>query len=933
MFSLKKLALATSTSRRGFLTSSSMLMLGLAASTVFPKPLKAAIDNYSSGSQRLSLEELDSISLYVNASQSVAGLPSVTFDEPTDEARYLAQIIFQELIKYRFTYENSSLANELGLTPNQVLISPSSTQHIYRLHENYFSAHLPEYISAMLQSAHRTSTHLSQDNRLPSNTWDMVKANKAIAAAEKGEEFRTITDKLYVEACRHLTANQGAQALLGYANPEAIWAHQLKDHYEKDDVLAGLVAEVKVEEDSLASLLNVKNKIDGVINKITALNLFAQYNPVPAEELEELEQRMFGVVFAGIGSSMLWGSASETNCVLGRTQSFNDVVSYLRDAQACGSQVVADYWNQFFNTTQPQDFWTTLSTLGLNDLSLRDPVGHQKIFDRYPALVVPSRGVESFFISGLTLLLGISHFAWATANDTDDYVSPVDLFGLGAAFSNDGLTVLYESMLTNFTRQMLVSKTAPTPAAPANMSKWSQWMNRLRTKGRMFNNKERKVAEKMFGTQRVPKFISKVTPWLAGIAVVAAFWGFVSSIIDGEGSVFASLNLLVATLGFTAVIFSWAAPVAAVIAVFGLLLFIAEWIYKRFNPTPPPPSPVKRFTDTVMRDLILPSLGSFVCRTGGNKVSPLYVTELKYDFNTLPSQHASAYTELKALITSKNGYIYNFANIQYPRRGRTTTFFANGTPDPIPSWNASYLFSGRCTHVAESVDSQGRTKAMFAATLERDTQTASLHLSDNLDIAPLPEAISDMVSSNETIYDIVGINNMSECTFIIFTRWHIYQYTPTGGLIRVSEWYGENAEQVYGESAISSLTAFSGDDFVYFFYQSRLDQNQTISHHVLKKDAAGVFSKISLVRTTQATIIPGVSTQVGTYGDYAGIHIGTGDDSRMVGIAANGNVISRFGMMVGEPNSGDEFSCYNDVAFQLSNNVIYGIYKNAYISS
>lgn len=342
---------------------------------------------------------------------------------------------------------------------------------------------------------------------------------------------------------------------------------------------------------------------------------------------------------------------------------------------------------------------------------------------------------------------------------------------------------------------------------------------------------------------------------------------------------------------------------------------------------------MKTFTDTVMKDndLILPSLGSFVCRTDGNKVSPLYVTELNRDFNALPSQNASAYTQLKALITSKNGYIYNFANIQNPRRGRTTTFFANGTPDPIPSWNAHYSFSGKCTHVAESVNAQGDPKAMFAATLGQDYVTATLHLSKDLDTAPSPDVISDIVLPNETVYDIVGINNMSECTFIIFTRWHIYQYTPTGGLIRVSEWYGENAEQVYNEGAISSLTAFSGDNCVYFFYQSSLDGNQTINHHVLKQDSTGVFNNISLVRTTNAAIIPGVSTLVGTYGDCAGIHIGTGDNSRMIGIAANGNVISRFGMMVGEPNSGEEFSCYNDVAYQLPQSVFYGIYKNAYI--
>lgn len=937
MRSLKKTNLLISTSRREFLTFSSMSMLSLAASSVFPKPLKAAMLLETGNTEKLqreSLEELDSLSLYVTSSSAVPGMDTVTFDEPTDEARYLSQVIFQELMKYKFQYDHGVLAGNLGLIPNQGLIDNWEVQQIFRLHENYFSEHLSEYISAMLQSAYRTDTSLTIAERLPSNTWDMVKANKAIDLAEKGEEFRRITDKLYIAAARMLTNNPGAEALRRYTYPDARWAHELKNYYEDNNNLERLIAEIKVEEDSLASLLNAKLKIDGIVNKISVLNAAAEHGHVSQGELEELEQRIFGLVFTGIAQSMTWGNVRDADSVLGRDGSFNDVVEYLCNTQYCGSEVISDHWNKFFSSTQPQAFWSTLSTLGLDDLSLRDPVAHQKILDRYPELAAPNRGAESLFISGLALLLGISHFAWATANDRDEYTAAIDLIQLGVGFSSDGLTVLYESMLTQVARQMLGSSAGQTATSSANASKFSQFMNRLRTKGRIFNNKERLRAEKLFKGNRIAKFIDKVTPWLAGIAVLAAVWGLGAAIASGEGILFASLNLLVATLSFTAVIFAWAAPIAAAIAIFGLLLFIAEWIYNLFQPAPPPPNYVRDFTNNVMqpKQLILPQIGTFVCRTSwgqGVKASPFNVTDMNYDWSTLPSQTATSYTELKALITAKNGNIYNFADIRNPRKGNARNFFSQGTPNSIPNWIIPYQFSGRCTHVAESVDSLGRTKAMFAASKTYDYVYPSLHLSDNLETPPSADVISGYDSEREIIYDIVGINDLDECTFIIFTRYHIYQFTPSRGLIRVSEWYNEDASQI-SNGGISQLSAFGDKNSIYFFYQTNLDDVSTVYHHVLKPDSSGLFNIMHLVRTTNSVMVEG-TTPISTYNGFAGIHIGSGSDARMVGVAASVNCLTRFGMMLGDINGNEEFAGYNDVAFKLSNSVFQGFYKNAFI--
>lgn len=74
--------------RRDFLTFSSMSLIGTAAGTVFPAPVKAAIAVLNSGN----FAELDGINFYVMASnQPVVDSNRVNFVQETDEAQYLAR--------------------------------------------------------------------------------------------------------------------------------------------------------------------------------------------------------------------------------------------------------------------------------------------------------------------------------------------------------------------------------------------------------------------------------------------------------------------------------------------------------------------------------------------------------------------------------------------------------------------------------------------------------------------------------------------------------------------------------------------------------------------------------------------------------------------------------------------------------------------------
>ncbi|MEN9531040.1 MAG: hypothetical protein RIQ83_264 [Pseudomonadota bacterium] len=123
--------------RRDFLTFSSMSLLGLAVSSVFPTPVKAAFAALNSGT----LTELDGINFYVVGSdQRRFDLPLVNFGQETDEAQYLAQVMFQELMKFEFKVKYSQLSEALGpgMAPNNSVLAMSNNNNsVYNIYSSY----------------------------------------------------------------------------------------------------------------------------------------------------------------------------------------------------------------------------------------------------------------------------------------------------------------------------------------------------------------------------------------------------------------------------------------------------------------------------------------------------------------------------------------------------------------------------------------------------------------------------------------------------------------------------------------------------------------------------------------------------------------------------------------------------------------------------
>ncbi|WP_236757910.1 hypothetical protein [Aeromonas cavernicola] len=125
---MKKLSQAISAEmsqgRRNFLTHSSIALISLAASAVLPTPVLAAVNAVTFASEP-SFDRLNNINFYVSRSElKNIALGRVDFQQPTDEAQYLAQVLFQELMKYCFLLNNSGLSQQLGsgMMPDMTLV-------------------------------------------------------------------------------------------------------------------------------------------------------------------------------------------------------------------------------------------------------------------------------------------------------------------------------------------------------------------------------------------------------------------------------------------------------------------------------------------------------------------------------------------------------------------------------------------------------------------------------------------------------------------------------------------------------------------------------------------------------------------------------------------------------------------------------------------
>ncbi|HHO0774356.1 TPA: hypothetical protein ACRTMT_003859, partial [Aeromonas hydrophila] len=335
--------------RRDFLTFSSMSLIGLAASSVFPAPVKAAIAVLNNGN----FSELDAINFYVMASnQPAVDSSRVNFVQETDEAQYLAQVMFQELMKYEFQYQNSSLSEALGpgMKPNNNVLTMSdgisSVNAIYSSNRRYFTDNMVEYVSGLLQNSYSKQTNVTVADRKLYNSWDMVKVNANIKQAEKGAQFKEIIDQLYSVATHYCQSGK----LTAYKAGGESWARQLIEHYSKNEVLDELISSFKVQEylGSGSSFEKAMWQVYNTINKVRALNI-SSGRRITEDELKKFERTMAGSVYSGFAMNMSWGHQSEKYTVLANRKNFDDVVTLLRNES--GTQ--RTFWNSFFNQNSP----------------------------------------------------------------------------------------------------------------------------------------------------------------------------------------------------------------------------------------------------------------------------------------------------------------------------------------------------------------------------------------------------------------------------------------------------------------------------------------------------------------------------------------------------------------------------------------------------
>jgi hypothetical protein len=947
-------------SRREFLTYSSASIIAMAASSVFPAPVKAASLLFGHGT--VDLITLDNIDFYVDKSTIVPDANEIKFDQPTDEALYYSHVLFQELMKKEFKSQQSGLAGELGLNPNTTILALSdnhdSLLEIHREYNDFFSENVAEYISSLLQNSYSSLTDVEVKNRIAYNSWDMIKVNAQKQVVEKGETFRVIMDRLYAIA----TASCQGGALQPFKASN--WARQLMEHYQQSDTLSALTADLQAQaqEPGQSSFTAALHKVYNTFHKVRALNYSAPADQVISEEsLRDFERMLYGAVYSGLAMSMSWGSRDVENTVLSRNGSFDDVADYLQREDLTGSSDVSEYWKAFFSTTAPSAFWSGIKELNFSGLTLGNSVAHNKIIEKFPALNENSRGRGDMFVSGFAMLLALSHFSWATISDREEDTSPLAMAELGVGLFSDGIIVVYEMILTRLTTMLFGNEKPLTDAIVNSMSKFGRFMRNLCTQGRVdfLLSPERKVAEKLFmGFTGIKPIIEKCFVALSALGAAFAAYSLAQAIEGGVVAdiVFASINMFLAAATFAlsvaAVLGVTTGPLGLVIAVVGIIIALAQWIYSLLHKEPIPPTPIQSFTRIVMEpaDFIHPDSGDFICKsrdTWGAYTAPFNTRTMNTDWQNLATASNKNFPQRGALLTSSNGGIYYFGDLKYATyRKNAKDIFGNGA-DPlerIPHYNPPFQFESGdncCDFAVESRSQSGDTKILFSARCGDSDVPGSkyqprLFVSPSVDVPPTNVCVSDGVITNinEVPLDIAAINELEATMFIVFTRRSIYQLKGRDFKIVIPR-YGNLPEDQANRNMFSFITSVVIDQTIHLFYAFTDDYDgQNLYHYTLDRDDNGDYTKLELLQTMSKKIMEGASNIFSIVGTK---YPATNDlSARITFFAAGGSKYKRFGTIEveGQNNYGEKetslMPLYDGVIFSMPGS-FEGFYKNAYI--
>ncbi|MGL6352019.1 MAG: hypothetical protein ACRC2U_19745, partial [Aeromonas sp.] len=399
--------------------------------------------------------------------------------------------------------------------------------------------------------------------------------------------------------------------------------------------------------------------------------------------------------------------------------------------------------------------------------------------------------------------------------------------------------------------------------------------------------------------------------------------------------IFAAINMLVATVALGVAIasfmgFAIAGPLGIVIAVIGIVVAIAQWVYDLLKKQKIEPTPIATYTNEYIkpRGLEYEDLGSYLCRVlgrNGNMVCALDAKTMNTDWanvkNILDHQNP-IYNRAGALVTSsRTGKIYNFANIKKPGCGSISNFFTAGATTPISNWSTLGELE-TCEHAVESRAKDGSTAAIFVA-LEKYANSSRAFLTRSLEDAP---ATNNEITGRlelewqEFPLDVVAINGLDKPMFLIFTTQHIWQVKGNELSRVISDFVGAPGEKLTW-GYLDALALGTNVNLIY-----RLRNNDAINtsyHYLLTQDDDGNYTRMKLLRTINRSISQ--SRIVGR------LYQKTQDlFARMDFMYHDGKSYARYGAIMN--NTGDaSLSLHNGVEFQVPDNGFLSFYKNAFI--
>ncbi|KJY93679.1 hypothetical protein TW84_02690 [Vibrio neptunius] len=935
-----------SQSRRDFITYSSLSLIGAAAATVFPSPVIASMLSPSGAN----FEELDSLNFYVNrTTYNVSGVPPVTFESKTDEAQYLAQVIYQELFKYQFNQDNTYLSGRFGqgMKTNGTILALSagesnSVNSVYNVHRHFFQENMIEYVSAILQNAYSTQDGIPHHIRRSYNSWDMIAINQSIETIEKGDDYKKIIDKLYVIAAAHCQEEKLTRYIHTAVDAES-WMRKLVEHYKRQDTLQKLVDDTKIQQNT-SSFETVSHRVYNTINKVRALNTLAQ-NPLNKDELHQFERTLIGALYSGFAISMKWGSTNqkEAYSVRNNKHNYDAVVSTLKGTK--GKQ--GTFWNSFFNKYGNDGLWDTLRYANIENYTIQDSQVHTLITKQYPELAGGSTGLSKAnfspdsLVAVFTFLLAIGQFSWATATDREAINSPQLWTDLGMALADGTLNLIQLSTLFDTVASFIFGNGKTVSQVTASyMNQFSQFVLELIPKGKVLTNNTQQMVltqlYKLSGTALVD-VINVCFIGLAALGAALAAYNLYQAVQGGDigDIIFASINMLVATVTLAVTVAAYmglaiAGPLGIVVAVVGIIVAIAGWIYTLLKKQDLPPEPVIEFTNTYIKNRFeYQGQWSYICRARtyeqGNRLHQFNANTMDTDWNNMAQaiddRNSEKYKYPGALVSSKDGNIYNFSDLKKVTYCKKNDFFTNGTGtnQRLEGFYTGYA-DKHCAHAVESTDRYGRSQAVFLAAEPGSRWEA--YLTHGLTQAPgdVLFTLDWLNGGYDSCVDVVAINGLSSPTFIIFTRRHIYQVI-NGSVEKIISNF--NGSQGVWEGQLTALTM--GKEVHVFYSSAGLDSERKTYHYKLSQDENENYTQLEVQR------------EIPYLGDSANSIVGrllegNGYDrqGRMDFICRTATYYQRFGARLNS-NKGTAFSYHNGVKFTAKDDGFFCFFKNAIV--